>query len=246
MRFKPIILLMALPAVVVVCWLTLRVKQTPNGTAATNEPTLPAPQAITNSLLTRTSAPTASKSRIRLSAAEFSGEQRAEFTTDFERKFKPAISNWANAFAGHLPLAPEQVQPEQLVERIGRDSAYFEYVFVVDGMTLGVQDKNGVARVDYLNAPQQTRKLAALPDGSQAPVVTTPLTRQEVMRMVQAEGGRAFGLHEVRMTPSGFSGGLNGGALVNVGGDPENAASWNYDMVFDPDAKLAFYLKGIR
>jgi hypothetical protein len=33
---------------------------------------------------------------------------------------------------------------------------------------------------------------------------------------------------------------------VHVGGDPNNAASWKYDMVFGADGKLAYYLKGVE
>ena len=44
--------------------------------------------------------------------------------------------------------------------------------------------------------------------------------------------------------PSGYSGALNGGAIVNVGGNPDNAASWKYDMVFGADGRLVYYLRG--
>ena len=33
------------------------------------------------------------------------------------------------------------------------------------------------------------------------------------------------------------------GTIVNVGGNPDNAASWEYDMVFGSGGKLAYYLK---
>jgi hypothetical protein len=50
--------------------------------------------------------------------------------------------------------------------------------------------------------------------------------------------------NDIRLIPSGYSGALNGGAIVNVGGTPDNAASWKYDMVIAPDGKLAYYLRG--
>jgi hypothetical protein len=64
------------------------------------------------------------------------------------------------------------------------------------------------------------------------------------MRAIEAESGTRFAAGEIRIYPSGPSGSLNGGAFVHVGGDPENGASWKYDMVFDPQGKLAYYLKG--
>ena len=130
------------------------------------------------------------------------------------------------------------------VERIGTRAAYREYIFVVNGITLGIQDSKCVARVDYLNAPKQTGKMTVLPNGSEAPISTTPVAKDELVKMLSAEGGAQFKPNDIRLIPSGYSGALNGGAIVNVGGDPNNAASWKYDLVFDADGKLAYYLKG--
>jgi hypothetical protein len=203
-------------------------------------PAVAIPRITTNIVL-----PVESRSKIKHRASEFTSDESADFATNFEAKYKPAIMKWCQAFEGHVPIKPESVTPKQLAERIGKDSSYNEYVFVVDGITLGVQDKKGIARVDYLNAPQQTRKLVALPDGSQTPTLVMPVTKREIMQMIEAESGRQFNAHEIRMTPSGLSGGLSGGVLVDVGGNPENGASWSYDMVFGPDGNLAYYLKGI-
>jgi hypothetical protein len=142
-----------------------------------------------------------------------------------------------------VPFDPESVTPRNLVERLGKDASYNEYVFVVDGITLGVRDAGG-ARVDYLNDPEETRKMATLPKG-QVPIMASPVTRSEVRDMLEADGGSSLTPSEIRMTPSGLSGCLNGGVLVAVGGDAGNGASWKYDVVFGPDAKLAFYRKGL-
>lgn len=86
--------------------------------------------------------------------------------------------------------------------------------------------------------------MATLPDGTQAPVVTMPVTREEIVKALEAVGGTRFRAQEIRMMPNGLSGSLNGGVLANVGGTPENSTSWKYDMVFGADGKLAYYLKG--
>jgi hypothetical protein len=49
---------------------------------------------------------------------------------------------------------------------------------------------------------------------------------------------------EIRIIPTAFSSSMNGGVHVNVGGDPNNAASWKYTLVFDPDGKLSYYCRG--
>jgi hypothetical protein len=130
-----------------------------------------------------------------------------------------------------------------LAERVGRNAAYHDYIFVVDGITLGIQDAKGVASVDYLNDPNQTGKMSKLPNGGEAPISTAPISKDDVVKMLAAEGGTQFKPNDIRLTPSGYSGSLNGGAIVNVGGNPNNAASWKYDMVFGNDGKIAYYLK---
>ncbi len=176
-------------------------------------------------------------------ASELSPDQKAEFLANFRHKYKPAIDRWCTAFAGHIPFAPDDVTADKFVERIGLDSAYTECIFVVDGITLGVQDKAGLVQVDYLNAPEQTSKMQNLPNGTQAPIVTIPVTREDIAKMLNAVSDTRFSPREIRMIPSGLSGGLSGGVIANVGGDPENGASWKYDMVFGPDGNLAYYLK---
>lgn len=182
--------------------------------------------------------------KIKAHFSELSEAEKSEFAVNFERRYKPALQKWCNAFNGHVPFSPDKVTPQELVDRIGRNDLYHEYVFVVDGITLGIEDKSGSARVDYLNDPHQTKKLAAQPAGTEAPIANTPVTRDELIKMLAAEGGTQFPANQIRMIPSGFSGSLNGGVMVHVGGDSENAATWDYDMVFGPDGKLAYYLKG--
>jgi hypothetical protein len=176
--------------------------------------------------------------------SEFTDEERERFSSDFEGKYKPAVTKWSKAFHGRIPIDPDDLTLKKFVERIGTTPSYSEYIFVVNGITLGVQENRGVVRVDYLNSPAQTRKLAVLPDGSQTPITTSPVTRQEVIEMLEASCGTKYAPTDVRIIPSGLSGSLAGGAFVNVGGNPENGASWKYDMVFGPDGKLAFYQKG--
>jgi hypothetical protein len=186
------------------------------------------------------------KSSIRRRVADFSADEKAQFLADFEQRYRPAISNWCSAYDGHLPLAPEHITPDKFVERFSRDTASFgEYVFVVDGITLGVRDMRGTAVVDYLNDPQQTRKMTILPKMAGPPITTLPISRDEVLKILEADSGSQYLAHDVRMKPSGFSGALNGGAFVHIGGDPENSASWKYNLVFGPDSKLAFYLRGL-
>ena len=182
---------------------------------------------------------------IKLRYSEFTPEEKAAFASNFNSRYKSAVSNWCHAYGDHTPISPDAITEDKFVERIGRKPAtYGEYIFVVDGITLGVRDVNGVAKVGYLNNGSQTAKMAMLPNGGEAPKINGPVTKQEVIAMLATDGGTQFLPGDVRMVPSGFSGALNGGTMVHVGGDPENAASWKYDMVFGADGKLVYYLAG--
>jgi hypothetical protein len=174
--------------------------------------------------------------------ADLPAQAKAEFLSNFPTRYRSALTTWCDAYAGHVPFSPDAVTPDKLAERVGAGSS-FEYIFIVDGVTLGIQDKNGIAHVSYLNAPQPTN-LMHLSDGTQAPTLTTPVTREQVSQMLVADAGTAFTPQEIRMVPTGLSSALNGGVHVNVGGDPNNGFSWKYTMVFGPDGNLAYYLKG--
>ncbi|MGA2246654.1 MAG: hypothetical protein ABSH48_16805 [Verrucomicrobiota bacterium] len=174
----------------------------------------------------------------------FTDAEKAEFQSNFVARYKPAFNKWCDAFPGRVPISPDEVTPDKFVERIGPTARYHDYIFVVNGITLGIEDKAGVgARVDYLNAPSQTRQLAMMPTGGQAPISTSPITRDEVIQMLNADGGEQYKPQDIRITPTGYSGALNGGAYISVGGNPDNEASWDYDMVLGNDGKLAYFLR---
>ncbi|HET7625006.1 MAG TPA: hypothetical protein VFM25_07040 [Verrucomicrobiae bacterium] len=192
----------------------------------------------------RTNATITPKRKIRLSASDFSEDEWSQFLSDFKRRYKPAVSNWCAAYEGHIPFSSDDVTPGNFVERISKNSSFAEYVFVVNGITLAVQVSGSAVRVDYLNDPRQTRKLASLPAKADAPITSMPVSREDMTKMLKEDSGISFAPAEIRMKPTGFSGKLNGGAFVHVGGDPENGASWKYDFVFGQDGKIAYYLKG--
>jgi hypothetical protein len=182
-------------------------------------------------------------SKLKSRWSDFTDAEKDAFRSNFVARYKPALIKWSESFSGRVPFSPDAVTPDNLAERVGRNAAYHDYIFVVDGITLGIQDAKGVASVDYLNDPNQTGKMSKLPNGGEAPISTAPISKDDVVKMLAAEGGTQFKPNDIRLTPSGYSGSLNGGAIVNVGGNPNNAASWKYDMVFGNDGKIAYYLK---
>jgi len=194
--------------------------------------------------LTNTARAANARSKIRKRASEFSDEEKRQFSADFEKTYRPRILNWCSNYDGRVPFSPDEISADKLAERFSNGSAYSEYVFVVDGITVGLRESKDAVRVDYLNDPKQTRKMAELPNTGEPPIVSNPIDRAEIARLLEAEGGKRFSPFDIRMKQSGFSGGLNGGVLVSIGGDPKNEASHEYDLVFGPDGKLAYYLRG--
>jgi hypothetical protein len=182
--------------------------------------------------------------QLKFRASEFSNNQKSVFAENFQKKYQPAILKWSKAYHGHLPIAPEDITADKLAERVGNGDAYSEYIFVVNGVTLGVRDSKAEVAVDYLNVKKQTQKLNTLPDGSEVPKLTSPVGQQEILQMIRNDLGKEFNAKDVRTTPTGIAGALNGGAMVEVGGDPDNFASWRLNLVFDANGSLAYYLKG--
>jgi len=191
---------------------------------------------------------TALARRIRSRAGELTDAEKQEFRAAFGGRLKPALVKWCQAYEGRIPFSAERVTLDSFAERIGRDAAHYEYVFVVDGVTLGIResasDSGGLTRVAYLNAPQ-SKQLMELPNGAGPPSFGLPITKEEVARMLRKESGVEFEPGRIRMIPTGASSVMNGGARVEVGGDPHNFLSWQYTLVFGPDGKLAYYSKGL-
>jgi hypothetical protein len=171
-----------------------------------------------------------------------SEDQKEDFAMVFAKRLKPAISNWCSAYSGHIPLTADSVTQDKFIERMGISPKFYDYAFVIDGMTLTVADKDGIAHVDYLNDPTQTKKLMDLPKG-QPPVMALPVSKEEVSQMVEQDSGTHYADADIRMIPAGVSSALNGAVNVAIGGDAENFLSWDYSLVFGADGHLAYYLK---
>jgi hypothetical protein len=179
--------------------------------------------------------------RFKIKRDALTDEEKARFTVDFQKKFKPAVANWFQAYAGRVPFSLEDLNPEAFKERIGGGNSH-DYVFVVDGVTIAVRDQPTQTFVSYMNSPDQSRHLMELPADGRPPITTPPVSRSEVAQMIEQDAGVRFTDDQIRMGLSGLSSGLNGGVHVEVGGDPENVISWKFSLVFGKDGKLVYYM----
>jgi len=182
--------------------------------------------------------------KARMRVAEIPAKEIDEFRSNFDSKYKPVIVKWCAAYEGHLSFSADAVTAEKLVERIGLNQSYHEYVFVIDGITLGVREADGLVQVDYLNSPGATAKLNAIPANSVSPGIQSPVSRDRITGMLKADTGIDWKAGEVQMIATGISSALKGGVNVIVGGDINDFVSWKYNLVFGSDGILVYYLKG--
>ncbi len=170
-----------------------------------------------------------------------SPQQLEAFNEAFTNRLKPAFEKWSKIYAGHLAVRAGSLDSTNLLESMGR-GPYSMYTFMLEGATVGIQDRNGVAQVAYLNTPE-AKKLMGLPKG-EAPNPQLPISHEDLAHMLEADSGVKFPPAEIRVVPSGFSTAMNGGAQISVGGDPNNIASWKFTFVFGPDGNLNYYFRG--
>jgi len=175
----------------------------------------------------------------RIRKTDFAQDQQALLTTNFEQRLKPAVVKWCKAYEGHLPFKPEDVTVDNFLVQTGNDHFHM-YTFMVNGTTVVVKDTDGMASMMYVSAPE-AKKLVQLPKGVE-PSLEIPVSKEEIIKMVQADTGKNIDPIKVRMTPTGLSSAINGGVMVMVGGDPINGASWDYTLIFGADGTLIYYM----
>lgn len=173
--------------------------------------------------------------------AGLTAAQLASYREAFTNRLYPAFDSWAKVYSGHIPFNPQLLTVDALVGELGRGN-YCMYTFMLDGVTLSIEDVKGVVHVSYLSSPE-AKKLAVLPRGV-PPNPELPLPRSEIERMASLDSGSRFPTADIRLIPTAFSSAMNGGVQVQIGGDPNNAASWKLTLVFGPDGKLTYYCRG--
>ncbi len=208
---------------------------------AGNQPDRPQP------LIVRTNQVPGEKPVVRVSRKErlasFTAEELESFKKRFDESLLPAFREWCAIYSKHLPFSPDDLKYDKFAGQVGRGNLQI-YTFVLDGVTVSISDSTDKTTVMYLNAPG-SKQMMELPTGAQ-PDISTPVNIADMVPLLKADAKVDFRPEQIRVTPSAFSGSMNGGAQVNVGGDPLNAASWKFTFVFQADGRLAYYLRGTQ
>lgn len=173
-----------------------------------------------------------------LKRADLSQEQFDHFCGVFAERLKPAADRWGSAFEGHIPFNLDDLNTNTFWGQLGTEKNTI-YTFMAGDVTVCLADENGSARLMYVNAPE-TKQLLQLPNG-EAPMTKTSVSRTQIEQMVKAVSGLSFAPADIRITPTGYGSAMNGGTDVSIGGTPDNAASWKFNIVFDSNGKLIYY-----
>lgn len=181
--------------------------------------------------------------------SEFTEEEKRAFTNLFVTKLKPAAEKWASVYTNRFPFDLANLTPDKVVDRLGwGDSRYDAYMFVMGDITFGIQVFHGDTYVNYLASRQGVGAMNTLPKLAGPADLSMPVTREQVLDLVEADSGARFPPNEVVLRPTGQSGSLMGGANVEVGKDASNPESahvttkeTSFSLTFGSDGKLVYY-----
>jgi hypothetical protein len=171
------------------------------------------------------------------------------FQAYFHSHLRPAILNWYESYGERSPFDGYTVTVSNFLHRVSAPGkTHGQFMFYVDGVTLGVghyeKESAGRPRVVYV-ASKKSRALSVIPEQVPKPILILPITRPDIAALAEADLGEVFTPDEIMIYPSGLSGSVNGGAIVEVGGDGYNALTTRLSLVFGPDGKLIYYHKGL-
>jgi hypothetical protein len=181
--------------------------------------------------------------------SEFTEEEKQAFTNLFVTKLKPVAEKWASVYTNRVPFNLADLTPDKVVDRHGwGDSRYDSYMFVMGDITFGIEIFGGDTHVNYLASRQGVRAMNAMPKLAGPADLSMPVTREQVLDLVEADSGKRFPPNEIALTPTGQSGSLMGGATVEVGKDASNpefthvtTKETSFSLTFDSDGKLVYY-----
>jgi hypothetical protein len=236
-------------AIAIIAWLVWG--KTPHAPPA---PALPPPPAMPVATVP-SNAPVAEakphpmRSNLTKRPSEFTEEEKQEFTNLFATKLKPSAEKWFSVYGNRAPFNLDDLTADKFVSQLGRERTnHRAYTFVMGDVTFGIQEFHGETYVNYLASRRGVGAMNTPPKLAGPADLSMPVTREQVLDLVEADSGKRFPPNEVTLTPTGESGSLMGGVDVEVGKEVNNpdytifsTTSQNFSFVFGPDGKLVYY-----
>jgi hypothetical protein len=173
---------------------------------------------------------------------QFSGDDMADFTNRFEKRFKPEIARWCKVYEGRLPFNASDVTPGKFHSKVGG----FLYTFMIGNTTFTVYDGPQGTQVFYMMTRQASQELNSVPSGAVQHDISTPVTRPVITGLLKADSGIDYPADQISIHPTGQFSSMQGGVMVEAGGIVASGAyrvmtSANLDFVLDGNGMMVSY-----
>lgn len=187
-----------------------------------------------------TNAPPINQILVNKPASQLTPAERKTLEELFNERFKPAINKWANAYKGRIPFDVSEIN----LTNFYAVSAGC-YTFMIGSTTFVIYNSRDKAKVFYLMTKQGAHDLNSIPKDGKPRDLSVPVTREQVLKMAEADTGLHYELKDVVINPTGAFCTIDGGADIEVGIKHENgmeiAAINNLSFVIGKDGKLITY-----
>ena len=242
-------IIIGIVAVVVIAWLVWS-KTSHEPPAAVEPPPSPAPvAAVPSNTPFVAEKPHPMPGNLTKRPSEFTEEEKQEFTNLFVTKLKPVAEKWASVYTNRVPFNLDDLTADKFVSQLGRNRTnHRAYTFVMGDITFGIQEFRGDTYVNYLASRRGVGAMNALPKLAGPADLSMPVTREQVLDLVEADSGKRFPPNEIALTPTGQSGSLMGGVAAEVRKDANNpefahvtTKEMSFSLTFGPDGKLVYY-----
>ena len=173
-------------------------------------------------------------------ASQFTPDEKKLLEQIFNDRFKPAIDKWANAYKGHLPFDASIIT----LDKFYSVSAGL-YTFMIGDTTFTIFNGRKGTKVFYMMTRQAAKDLNSIPTDGKPRNLTVPITREEVLKMAEADTGLHYELKDIVIRPTAKFSNIDGGADVEVGIKYENGMELvradNLSFVMDSNGMIVSY-----
>jgi hypothetical protein len=164
------------------------------------------------------------------------------FTNRFEKHFKPEITRWCKVYEGRLPFRESDVTIDKFHSKVGG----FLYTFMIGDTTFTMYDGPQGTHVFYMMTRQAAQQLNSVPNGAVQHDISMPVSRQVITGLLKADAGYDYPADQISIHPTGISGSMQGGVMVEAGGITGNnvfrvMTATNLDFVLDGNGTLVSY-----
>jgi hypothetical protein len=173
-------------------------------------------------------------------ASRLTDVERQTLRELFAERFKPVIDRWANAYSNRIPFDVSEITLDKF-----HSTSNGNYTFMIGDTTFVIFNGINGAKVFYMMTRQGAKNLNSVPDDGQPRSLTVPITKDEALKMAEADTGLHYELKDIVIKPTATFCNIDGGAMVEVGIKYKNGMMLlnpdNLGFVIGKDGKLVTY-----